>query len=105
MTNRPVLVGLFSFCLCLVFAASAQRNVIDKTATKIFDERLNKSYKTGQDGFMRYVGLNFNYPVEARTKGVMGLSVFAFKVGCDVKPYGLQFKTKLDFGIEQEIER
>ena len=98
-------VAIFLLCLTLRFAASTQRNVIDKTATKIFDERLNKAYKTGQDGFMRYVSLNFNYPVEARTKGVMGLSVFAFKVDCDGKPYGLQFKTKLGFGIEQEIER
>lgn len=38
---------------------------------------------------MRYLGLNINYPVDARTNGVMGLSVFAFKVGCDNKPYGL----------------
>jgi hypothetical protein len=36
--------------------------------------------------------------------GVMGLSSFAFKVDCNGKPHSFKFKTKLGFGIEEELE-
>jgi hypothetical protein len=99
------IVAVLLLFLTLGFPVVGQRTKITKEGTRIFDERLNKSYESGEEGFVRYVASNLNYPAEARTKGVMGLSVVAFKVGCDGKPYGLQFKTKLGFGIEQEVER
>ena len=83
----------------------AQRPREIKESTTIFDERLDKSFKDGEAGFARHVGLTLVYPLEARTNGVMGLSVFSFKVGCDNRPYAFNFRTKLGFGIEQEIER
>jgi hypothetical protein len=92
-------------CLGQGFVSLGQRNEIVSEGTKIFDDRLNKSHKEREEGFARYLGLTLNYPAEARTKGVMGLSVFTFKVGCDNKPYALRFKTKLGFGFEEEIER
>jgi len=105
MKIRVFTVAVFLICLTLTFPTSGQRTKVTREGTSIFDERLNKSYKSGEEGFVRFVASTLNYPVEARTKGVMGLSVLAFKVDCDGKPYGLLFKTKLGFGIEQEIER
>lgn len=96
---------VFLLFLFQSFSVYAQRPREIKESTTIFDERLDKSFKDGEAGFARHVGLTLVYPLEARTNGVMGLSVFSFKVGCDNKPYGFNFRTKLGFGIEQEIER
>lgn len=96
---------VFLLFLCQSFSVYAQRPKMIKESTTIFDERLDKSFKNGEAGFARHVGLTLVYPLEARTNGVMGLSVFSFKVGCDNRPYGFNFRTKLGFGIEQEIER
>ena len=74
-------------------------------AQKIFDEGIDKSFKGGEEAFARYLGAHLQYPAEARANGIMGLCVVAFKVGCGNKPNDFLFKTKLDFGIEDEVRR
>jgi hypothetical protein len=74
-------------------------------AQKIFDEGIDKSFKGGEEAFARFLGSHLRYPAEARTNGIMGLCVVAFKVGCENKPNEFLFKTKLDFGIEDEVRR
>jgi hypothetical protein len=104
MNRKSLTVTFFLLSLISGFTAFAQREITAPKNPKIFDKTLNGSYKTGEEGFFRYMSLTLRYPAKARTNGVMGLSVFAFKVNCDNKPYSLQFKTKLGFGIEEEIE-
>jgi hypothetical protein len=105
MLIRISSVTLFFISLLLAISVSAQKSKITSEGQRIFDDRLDKSYEDGEKGFVRHVTATLIYPAEARTNGVMGLSVFAFKVDCDNKPYSIQFKTKLGFGIEDEIER
>jgi hypothetical protein len=96
---------LLIFWLAQGFLALGQKTKIVTESPRIFDARLNESHKDGEEGFIRHIASILIYPAEARTNGVMGLSVFTFKVGCDNKPYGFRFRTKLGFGIEEEIER
>lgn len=65
---------------------------------------LDSAYKNGVDAFWQTLAKKVEYPKDARTKGVMGLSSFAFKVGCDNIPHSFLFKTKIGYGIEEEIE-
>lgn len=75
------------------------------SAQTIFDNGLNNGFRGGEAPFFEFVGKKLHYPAEARTQGVMGLSVFAFKVNCENQPYDFKFKTKLGFGIEEEVEK
>ncbi len=105
MLIRVSSVVLFFMVLLSPISVSAQRNQITKEGTRIFDERIDKSYKGGEAEFAHHLARRLVYPASARTNGIMGLSVFAFKVDCENKPYSILFKTKLGFGIESEIER
>lgn len=73
------------------------------SAQKIFDEGINKSYKGGEEAFAMYLGGKLRYPADARRSEIMGLCVVAFKVDCNNKPNEFLFKTKLGFGIEDEV--
>jgi hypothetical protein len=74
-------------------------------AQKIFDEGIDKSFIGGEEAFARFLGEKLRYPAEARTNGIMGLCVVAFKVDCQNKPHQFLFKTKLGFGFEDEVRR
>lgn len=64
---------------------------------------LNNAFIGGEPAFFRHILMNIDYPLEARTSGVMGLTEFSFKINCDANPYDFIFTTKLGFGIEEEI--
>ena len=66
---------------------------------------LNESLVYGTKEFYREMGMKLGYPLEARRNGVMGLSVFSFRVDCNNEVVDMNFETILNYGIEEEITR
>lgn len=87
--------------LTAVLLLSRQAAFSQRQPNKIIES----SYVDGENGFFGQVGRKLKYPAEARTKGVMGLSVVSFKVDCNNKPHSFIFRHKLWFGIEDEIQK
>lgn len=65
---------------------------------------LHDAYITGESGFFNNFVMKVRHPPEALRKGIMGLSVFSFKVDCEGIPYDFIFTTILRHGIEKEIK-
>jgi hypothetical protein len=65
---------------------------------------IDSAYQNGVYAFWKTLATNIHYPRVARANGVMGLSSVAFKVGCNNIPHSFLFKTKIGYGIEEEVE-
>ncbi len=88
-----ILMAALVMCSDLTFSQRKPNQIIES------------SYTDGESGFFERLGKILKYPAEARTKGVMGLSVVSFKVGCDNVPHSFIYRTKLGFGIEEELQK
>ncbi len=66
---------------------------------------INKYYKGGENEFLMFIAKNVSYPENARENGIMGLSVFSFKIDCENSPYDFKFNTHLGYGIEEGLQK
>lgn len=87
-------VVLFSCILGFSESANAQ------SVTNI---ELDEALVNGEGDFFRPLGQKLQYPAEARGNGIVGLSIFTFKVNCNQEVIDLKFESELDYGIENEI--
>lgn len=72
---------------------------------EVRNSKLNDALVSGSEGFYQELSMNIRYPRDARISGLIGLSVFSFKVNCNDEIVDLKFATKLEKGIEVEIAR
>ena len=87
------------FVLLLLFFSMATYS------QEIKNKALNKAYLGGETAFFNYVNAKIKYPKKAKTKGLMGLSVFSFRINCQNTPEDFIFTTKLGNKIEEELEK
>ena len=65
---------------------------------------LDNHYTGGNEAFVKYMKDNVSYPEEAKTNGLIGLSVVSFTVDCENTPGGFIFQNQLGYGIESNIQ-
>ncbi len=65
---------------------------------------LDNYYTGGNEAFVEYMKDNVSFPEDAKTDGLIGLSVVSFTVDCENTPAGFIFQNQLGYGIESNIQ-
>ena len=88
------------FCLSTICLYSQNKTETDSVLTNT----LNKKFKGGEEGFIRYFGYNLKYPMEARLKCRIGILLTTVKIRPSGDIDSIQFNNEIELGLGLEDE-